>query len=69
MVMMQEITPRRVTADPAVTYRVDQDAEPGNPLPALVRLLIGIRDKRRARAAEQGVGKVETEVDNEGRGK
>ncbi len=42
--------------DPAVTFVVDPDAEPGNVLPALVRLLIGIRAKRRARAAAELAG-------------
>ena len=48
--------PRLATHDPAVVFVVDPTAEPGNPLPALVRLLIGIRNKRRDRTAADLAG-------------
>jgi hypothetical protein len=49
------VTPRRAR-DPQVSYVVDPTAEPGDPLPALVKLLIGIRRKRQERAAAELAG-------------
>ncbi len=54
--MIAPANPRRATRDPQVAYVVDPTAEPGDPLPALVRLLIGIRRKRQERAAAELAG-------------
>ncbi len=54
--MIAPASPRRATRDPQVAYVVDPTAEPGDPLPALVRLLIGIRRKRQERATAEPAG-------------
>lgn len=60
--MIAPATPRRATRDPQVSYRVDPDAEPGDPLPALVKLLIGIRRKRQQRAAAELAGDLDPQA-------
>ncbi len=50
--MVQKINPRRASTDPVFAFRVDPDAEPGNVLRPLARLLIQIDRRLRQAQAE-----------------
>ena len=56
---------RRNAVDPAVTFHIDPDAEPGNASPALARLLIGIDRRRRERAAAELAGEQTTQSETQ----
>ena len=50
--MVQKFIPRGASTDPVFTFRVDPDAEPGNVLRPLARLLIQIDRRLRQAQAE-----------------
>ena len=51
--MIAPANPRRATTEPVVTFQVDDQAEPGDVVPALARLLIDIDRRRQAQAQHQ----------------
>ncbi|MEI8373690.1 MAG: hypothetical protein WCJ35_12755 [Planctomycetota bacterium] len=59
--MIAPASPRRVTLDPVVCYRVAIDAEPSNCIPALAAVLISQWREKKAedRAAAEAAGKTQ----------
>jgi len=53
---------RRAIHDPAVTLRIDLEAESGDCLPALARLLVTIDRRRRERTAAEPAGEQNTQA-------